>query len=98
MEIESVGVAAKTDSRVKKYFRLEVKKKFETFSSQILWILIVCTIVFEILSPDYVNMQFVAKEQEHTDEDLDIKALEDGFVSCHYHAYLCYLESLRKTY
>ncbi|WZZ33443.1 hypothetical protein YC2023_016844 [Brassica napus] len=81
VEIESVGVAAKTDSRVKKYFRLEVKKKFETFSSQILWILIVCTIVFEILSPDYVNMQFVAKEQEHTDEDLDIKALEDGFVS-----------------
>ncbi|KAH0897746.1 hypothetical protein HID58_047314 [Brassica napus] len=57
VEIESVGVAAKTDSRVKKYFRLE------------------------ILSPDYVNMQFVAKEQEHTDEDLDIKALEDGFVS-----------------
>ncbi|RID74974.1 hypothetical protein BRARA_B02047 [Brassica rapa] len=47
VEIESVGVAAKTDSRVKKYFRLE----------------------------------FVAKEQEHTDEDLDIKALEDGFVS-----------------
>ncbi|XP_018453488.1 uncharacterized protein LOC108824561 [Raphanus sativus] len=46
-EIESVGVAAKTDSRVKKYFRLE----------------------------------FEAKEQEHTDEDLDIKALEDGFVS-----------------
>ncbi|KAG2321804.1 hypothetical protein Bca52824_015017 [Brassica carinata] len=42
-----VGVAAKTESRVKKYFRLE----------------------------------FVAKEQEHTDEDLDIKALEDGFVS-----------------
>ncbi|CAH8359338.1 unnamed protein product [Eruca vesicaria subsp. sativa] len=47
VEIESVGVAAKTDSRVKKYFRLE----------------------------------FVAKEQEHTDEDLDIKAIEDGFVS-----------------
>ncbi|KAG2321812.1 hypothetical protein Bca52824_015025 [Brassica carinata] len=47
VEIESVGVAAKTESRVKKYFRLE----------------------------------FVAKEQEHTDEDLDIKALEDGFVS-----------------
>ncbi|XP_009127958.2 5'-nucleotidase SurE isoform X2 [Brassica rapa] len=47
VEIESVGVAAKTDSRVKKYFRLE----------------------------------FVGKEQEHTDEDLDIKALEDGFVS-----------------
>ncbi|KAF2608858.1 hypothetical protein F2Q68_00046344 [Brassica cretica] len=45
VEIESVGVAAKTESRVKKYFRLE----------------------------------FVAKEQEHTDEDLDIKALEDGF-------------------
>ncbi|KAJ4874992.1 Survival protein SurE-like phosphatase/nucleotidase [Raphanus sativus] len=47
VEIESVGVAAKTESRVKKYFRLE----------------------------------FVAKEQEHMDEDLDIKALEDGFVS-----------------
>ncbi|KAF8079929.1 hypothetical protein N665_0990s0006 [Sinapis alba] len=47
VEIESVGVAGKTDSRVKKYFRLE----------------------------------FVAKEQEHTDDDLDIKALEDGFVS-----------------
>ncbi|CAH8331482.1 unnamed protein product [Eruca vesicaria subsp. sativa] len=47
VEIESVGVAAKTDSRVKKYFRLE----------------------------------FVAKEQEHTDDDTDIKALEDGFVS-----------------
>ncbi|KAF3523707.1 hypothetical protein F2Q69_00050487 [Brassica cretica] len=47
VEIESVGVAGKTESRVKKYFRLE----------------------------------FVAKEQEHTDEDLDIKALEDGFVS-----------------
>ncbi|KFK41715.1 hypothetical protein AALP_AA2G164000 [Arabis alpina] len=47
VEIESVGVAGKTDTRVKKYFRLE----------------------------------FVAKEQEHTDEDLDIKALEDGFVS-----------------
>ena len=93
MEIESVGVAAKTDSRVKKYFRLEVKKKFETFSSQILWILIVCTIVFEILSPDYVNMQFVAKEQEHTDEDLDIKALEDGFVSWHDHTLFSGLES-----
>ena len=37
--------------------------------------------MFEILSPDCVNMQFVGKEQEHTDEDLDIKALEDGFVS-----------------
>ncbi|CAF2061423.1 BnaCnng24750D [Brassica napus] len=47
VEIESVGVAGKTESRVKKYFRLE----------------------------------FVAKEQEHTDDDLDIKALEDGFVS-----------------
>ncbi|CAN7130172.1 unnamed protein product [Brassica rapa subsp. narinosa] len=47
VEIESVGVAPKTESRVKKYFRLE----------------------------------FVAKEQEHTDEDSDIKALEDGFVS-----------------
>ncbi|KAJ4870256.1 Survival protein SurE-like phosphatase/nucleotidase [Raphanus sativus] len=47
VEIESVGVAGKTDSRVKKHFRLE----------------------------------FVAKEQEHTDDDLDIKALEDGFVS-----------------
>jgi len=47
VEIESVGVAGKTDSRVKKHFRLE----------------------------------FVVKEQEHTDEDLDIKALEDGFVS-----------------
>ncbi|KAF8111291.1 hypothetical protein N665_0076s0271 [Sinapis alba] len=47
VEIESVGVAAKTDSRVKKHFRLE----------------------------------FVAKEQEHTDDDLDVKALEDGFVS-----------------
>ncbi|KAJ0232054.1 5'-nucleotidase [Hirschfeldia incana] len=47
VEIESVGVAPKTESRVKKYFRLE----------------------------------FVAKEHEHTDDDLDIKALEDGFVS-----------------
>ncbi|CAN6932522.1 unnamed protein product [Brassica oleracea] len=47
VEIESVGVAGKTESRVKKYFRLE----------------------------------FVAKEEEHTDDDLDIKALEDGFVS-----------------
>ncbi|XP_009105950.1 5'-nucleotidase SurE isoform X2 [Brassica rapa] len=47
VEIESVGVAPKTESRVKKYFRLE----------------------------------FVAKNEEHTDEDLDIKALEDGFVS-----------------
>ncbi|CAN8239569.1 unnamed protein product [Cochlearia groenlandica] len=47
VEIESVGVAGKTDNRVKKYFRLE----------------------------------FVAKEEEHADEDLDIKALEDGFVS-----------------
>ncbi|ESQ27897.1 hypothetical protein EUTSA_v10018692mg [Eutrema salsugineum] len=47
VEIESVGVAGKTDSRVKKYFRLE----------------------------------FVTKEQELTDEDLDVKALEDGFVS-----------------
>ncbi|CAN7087792.1 unnamed protein product [Brassica oleracea var. botrytis] len=47
VEIESVGVAPKTESRVKKYFRLE----------------------------------FVAKEEEHTDEDSDIKALEDGFVS-----------------
>ncbi|KAF3523037.1 hypothetical protein F2Q69_00051495 [Brassica cretica] len=47
VEIESVGVAPKTESRVKKYFRLE----------------------------------FVAKDEEHTDEDLDINALEDGFVS-----------------
>ncbi|XP_033131153.1 5'-nucleotidase SurE isoform X1 [Brassica rapa] len=47
VEIESVGVAGKTESRVKKYFRLE----------------------------------FVAKEEEHTDDDLDIKALEDCFVS-----------------
>ncbi|CAD5317048.1 unnamed protein product [Arabidopsis thaliana] len=47
VEIESVGVAGKTDTRVKKFFRLE----------------------------------FLAKEQEHTDEDLDCKALEDGFVS-----------------
>ncbi|CAE5963946.1 unnamed protein product [Arabidopsis arenosa] len=47
VEIESVGVAGKTDTRVKKFFRLEL----------------------------------LAKEQEHTDEDLDVKALEDGFVS-----------------
>ncbi|CAN6938354.1 unnamed protein product [Brassica oleracea] len=47
VEIESVGVAPKTESRVKKYFRLE----------------------------------FMAKDEEHTDEDLDINALEDGFVS-----------------
>ncbi|KAL9311558.1 unnamed protein product [Arabidopsis thaliana] len=47
VEIESVGVAGKTDTRVKKFFRLE----------------------------------FLAKEQEYTDEDLDIKALEDGCVS-----------------
>ncbi|CAA0331894.1 unnamed protein product [Arabidopsis thaliana] len=47
VEIESVGVAGKTDTRVKKFFRLE----------------------------------FLAKEQEHTDDDLDVKALEDGFVS-----------------
>ncbi|XP_010416061.1 PREDICTED: uncharacterized protein LOC104701976 [Camelina sativa] len=47
VEIESVGVAGKTDTRVKKFFRLEC----------------------------------LAKEQEHTDEDLDVKALEDGFVS-----------------
>ncbi|CAH2066987.1 unnamed protein product [Thlaspi arvense] len=47
VEVESVGVAGKVDSRVKKYFRLE----------------------------------FLAKEEEHTDEDLDVKALEDGYVS-----------------
>ena len=71
VEIESVGVAPKTESRVKKYFRLEVKKFFELCSLQ----------VSQILSSEYVYVQFVAKEEEHTDEDSDIKALEDGFVS-----------------
>ncbi|KAK9281232.1 hypothetical protein L1049_004127 [Liquidambar formosana] len=48
VEIESVGIAGKTDSnRVKKYFRLE----------------------------------FVDKEQEDMDEDLDFRALENGFVA-----------------
>ncbi|KAB1218409.1 5'-nucleotidase SurE [Morella rubra] len=47
VEIESVGVAVKSDSnRVKKYFRLE----------------------------------FLEKEQEETDEDLDFRALESGFI------------------
>ncbi|GMI72379.1 hypothetical protein like AT1G72880 [Hibiscus trionum] len=45
-EVESVG-AAKSDTRVKKYFRLE----------------------------------FVDKETEATDEDLDFKALNDGFIA-----------------
>uniref|UniRef100_A0A2N9HCT1 Uncharacterized protein n=1 Tax=Fagus sylvatica TaxID=28930 RepID=A0A2N9HCT1_FAGSY len=50
VEIESVGVAGKSDSnRVKKYFRLE----------------------------------FLDKEQEETDEDLDFRALESGYVSVH---------------
>ncbi|KAJ9691995.1 hypothetical protein PVL29_011206 [Vitis rotundifolia] len=48
VEIESVGVAGKTDfNRVKKYFRLE----------------------------------FVDKDQEGLDEDLDFRALENGFVA-----------------
>ncbi|XP_050285546.1 uncharacterized protein LOC126725082 [Quercus robur] len=48
VEIESVGVAGKSDSnRVKKYFRLE----------------------------------FLDKEQEETDEDLDFRALENGYVA-----------------
>jgi 5'-nucleotidase len=48
VEIESVGVAGKSDSnRVKKYFRLE----------------------------------FLDKEQEETDEDLDFRALESGYVA-----------------
>jgi len=38
-------------------------------------------------------MQFLAKEQEHTDEDLDCKALEDGFVSWHDHALLSLIHS-----
>nr|POF05380.1 5'-nucleotidase sure [Quercus suber] len=48
VEIESVGVAGKSDSnRVKKYFRLE----------------------------------FMDKEQEETEEDLDFRALENGYVA-----------------
>ncbi|KAJ4952548.1 hypothetical protein NE237_029380 [Protea cynaroides] len=48
VEIESVGVAGKTDSeRVKKYFRLE----------------------------------FLDSEREETDDDLDFRALENGFVA-----------------
>ncbi|KAF5175073.1 5'-nucleotidase SurE [Thalictrum thalictroides] len=47
VEVESVGVARKTDERVKKYFRLE----------------------------------FLDKEQEDVDEDLDFRALENGFVA-----------------
>lgn len=47
VEVESVGVAGKTDQRVKKYFRLE----------------------------------FLDKEQEDTNEDLDFRALENGFVA-----------------
>ncbi|XP_030971870.1 uncharacterized protein LOC115991988 [Quercus lobata] len=48
VEIESVGVAGKSDSnRVKKYFRLE----------------------------------FLDKEQQETDEDLDFRALENGYVA-----------------
>lgn len=45
------------------------------------------TIVFKI--PTYIYLQFLAKEQEHTDEDLDVKALEDGFVSWHDHTLFC---------
>ncbi|KAF3962395.1 hypothetical protein CMV_013086 [Castanea mollissima] len=48
VEIESVGIAGKSDShRVKKYFRLE----------------------------------FLDKEQEETEEDLDFRALENGYVA-----------------
>lgn len=32
-------------------------------------------------------MQFVEKEQENVDEDLDYRALEDGFVSCNFFIY-----------
>ncbi|KAL5728739.1 5'-nucleotidase [Ranunculus cassubicifolius] len=46
-EVESVGVAPKTDQKVKKFFRLE----------------------------------FVDKEQEDADEDLDFRALNNGFVA-----------------
>lgn len=49
MEIESVGVAGKTDSRVKKYFRLEVKKNLNR-SLQKPFEYLVCIIVFEILT------------------------------------------------
>ncbi|KAM7254526.1 hypothetical protein ACFE04_003906 [Oxalis oulophora] len=47
VEIESVGVAGKSDNRVKKYFRLE----------------------------------FEDKEHDDTNEDLDFRAVENGFVS-----------------
>lgn len=35
----------------------------------------------------YLCLQFEEKEQEHVDEDLDYRALEDGFVSCNLFVY-----------
>lgn len=35
----------------------------------------------------YYCLQFVEKEQENVDEDLDYRALEDGFVSCNFFVY-----------
>lgn len=64
VEIESVGVSGKTDSkRVKKFFRLE----------------------------------FLEKEQENMDEDLDFRALENGFVAITPLSVLPHIESDTQT-
>jgi hypothetical protein len=42
----------------------------------------------------YTCLQFVEKEQENVDEDLDYRALEDGFVSCNFFVYHLFVNLL----
>ncbi|RVX17108.1 5'-nucleotidase SurE [Vitis vinifera] len=92
--VESVGVAGKTDfNRVKKYFRLEVRKdvtaKDSSYSLLSALLFVSCRLILAVLSTDELTfghgariyLQFVDKEQEGLDEDLDFRALENGFVA-----------------
>ena len=40
------------------------------------------------------NMQFVEKQHEDLDEDIDLRAMENGFVSVLSHVYVCVLVML----
>ncbi|KAK8546872.1 hypothetical protein V6N13_093911 [Hibiscus sabdariffa] len=71
-EVESVG-AAKSDTRVKKYFRLEVAYPNSVYTAFIL---------LDIdLFPYARNLQFIDKESKETAGGLDFKALNDGFIA-----------------
>ncbi|KAK8976844.1 hypothetical protein V6N11_047611 [Hibiscus sabdariffa] len=76
-EVESVG-AAKSDTRVKKYFRLEKSLMKVAYPNSVYTAFILLDID---LFPYARNLQFIDKESKETAGGLDFKALNDGFIA-----------------